>query len=214
MPEVGPPFWSDRPVAIVGNGVSSAGFDYNRLRGLYVLAVKGTMFDIPWADAGFGLDATRYLEWRARLGSIGFPVYWATTNKGNLDSDCPASVCLLDRIDKVEADLSDNPAAVQSGGSSGFGALNVAWLKRAKQIVLIGYDYSGTLHVGEQHYAEKRADAGSNWKVWARSFDRVAGRLIKAGVEVINASPNSAITAFPRMTIDEALQHLGRVRSA
>ena len=52
--KIGKPFWDDKPVAVVAGGPSLVDFDFEQLRGAHVLAVKGSMFDIPWADAGFG----------------------------------------------------------------------------------------------------------------------------------------------------------------
>src|SRR5262249_22760879 len=71
------PYWDDKPVAIVGGGPSLMNFDFNEVRGEHVLAVKGSIFDIPWADAGFGLDMPRYNEWRERLAGLHARIYWA-----------------------------------------------------------------------------------------------------------------------------------------
>lgn len=40
---------------------------------------------------------------------------------------------------------------------------------------------------------------------WRVKLDAQAPRLRSLGVTVLNASPNSALTAFPKMTLAEAL---------
>jgi hypothetical protein len=205
---IGPPWWDGKPVAIVGNGPSLKGFDYERLRGFHVLAVKGQMFNIPWADAGFGLDIPRYIEWCGMLNTVRYPVYWATP-KMKLLGPGPHAPCIrfLRRIDLSE--LSDDPAAICSGGTSGFGALNVAWLKRARRIVLLGFEYNGDCgHADTRAYINSREQNGPRWHQWANNFGMARRRLEVAGVKIINAAPKSRITAFPRTDIDAALREL------
>ena len=72
------PWWNDRPIIIIGYGASLKDQDISRLKGLgYVIAVKGMMFDIDWADVGFGIDLPRLREWTDRFANLPFPVWWA-----------------------------------------------------------------------------------------------------------------------------------------
>jgi hypothetical protein len=210
---IGPPWWSDRPVAIVGNGPSLRGFDFERLRGFHVLAVKGSMFNVPWAAAGFGLDIPRYVEWCGMLKRVPFVVYWATPNISFLGSGPHANqVRFLRRIDAPFM-LSDDPHTVYSGGSSGYGALNVAWLKRAKRIALLGFEYNADAagHADTRAFIDKsRVQDPGRWKQWAQNFGCIKRQLELAGVKVINAAPDSRITAFPKMTIEDALREVQR----
>jgi hypothetical protein len=208
---IGAPWWDDKPVAIIGNGPSLRAFDYERLRGAFhVLAVKGAMFNIPWADAGFGLDIPRYLEWHGMLNAVRtMPVYWATP-KIKFLGDGPHAPCVkfLKRLD--HSDLSDDPSAVCSGGTSGFGAFNLAYLKRAKRIVLLGFEYNADAggHADTRAYIMDRSQDGDRWKQWARNFGSIKRRIDLAGIKVINAAPASRIVAFAKMSIDEALREI------
>jgi len=58
--------------------------------------------------------------------------------------------CASRRIDI--SNLSDDPGAICSGGSSGFGAVNLAWLKRSRRMILLGFDYDT-----EKGHADLRA---------------------------------------------------------
>lgn len=207
---IGVPWWDDKPVAIVGNGPSLKGFDYERLRGMHVLAVKGAIFNIPWADLGFGLDIPRYLEWQGMLNTVrAMPVYWATPKIKFLGpGPHPPCVRFLRRIDL--SDLSDDPTAICSGGSSGFGAFNVAWLKRARRIVLLGFEYNADQagHADTRAYIMGRTQDEDRWKQWAKNFNRIKRRTDQAGVTVINAALSSRISCFPKMDIDSALREI------
>ena len=208
---------TDRPVIIVGGGPSLKNFPYNCLNGLgYVLAVKSAIFDIPFADAGFGLDRPRFREWWARLGNAGFPVYWAIDDgvPSRINHPIPSNVRLLRR--ERGTFLHKGPDTVCNGGTSGFGALNLAYILKPSAIFLFGFDYTrvdGEWHANESHYIAKRHQNPIRWKQWAKSYDTAAGQLKDAGIPVFNASPDSTVEAFPKVTHDEAIEHLDRLRS-
>ena len=113
---------------------------------------------------------------------------------------------------RVHSDrLSSNPAEVSCGRNSGFGAINLAKHRGAKTIVLFGYDYQPDSYYCPQRYTHKKPETGAHWPSWAKIIDGIADQL--AGVEVINASPQSTIKAFKKLGIEEAVDLL-RIRSA
>lgn len=202
--------WSDRPVAIVGGGPSLQGFDFGRLRSRFtVVAVNASMFDLPFADAGFSIDIRAARNWWPKIrNEVRFPFYLAIDNPvlDHFSGPPPSSVVFLRRVQGTA--LSTNPVLISAGGTSGFGALHLSFLKGAKRITLFGFDYQpsavGEWHHNEQHYFPHRQRLW-DWQKWARNFDAAASVLRQAGVEVVNASPGSAITAFRRVSIEEAL---------
>lgn len=207
--EVTGPLWSDKPVAIVANGPSLKGFDYERLRGLcYILAVKGAIFDIPFADAGYGVDAPRYLEWTNKLADVKFPVYWGASGVHKLEKF--PHVTFLKRSDGDPP--STRPGWITSGGTSGWSAINLALFKHPRQIVLFGFDYCGgpgdEWHCNEQHYMRKRNQNNSKWSNWSKRFEFLLPELNRQKIEVLNASPVSTIPFFKKVTIDEAVEWL------
>lgn len=223
---VGSPYWDDKPVVIVAGGKSLDRFDWDRLRPFHVLAVKATIFDIPWATAGFGLDVPRLQEWTEKMKSVTMPVYWAVPPEMMDDvPDLPCMRYLRRRSDRVG--ISESPDMIFAGATSGYGALQVPLLKRANVCVLLGYDYNGPYSVGvrphlrseqvrpfhhnEQHYQRKRKQFRQNWSAWAMHFNAFLIQNVRSRMRVINASPNSAITAFEKMTVDDALRHISRL---
>lgn len=215
--EIEAPWWDDRPVAIVAGGPSLRDFDFERLRGAHVLAVKGVIFDIPWADAGFGLDMLRYRDWQEKLQDVPGRVYWAVPEDQLERTGSPpsANVTFLRRLDGQG--ISDSAGEIYTGGTSGYGAVQVALHKRAKRIVLFGYDYDGNFDPNaefrhnDQHYARKRAQSAGQWAEWAAYFTALAPEFAKRGVDVVNACPRSTIRCFSKMTVDDAVDYLHRV---
>ena len=179
---VEPPYWGT--VAIVGGGPSLIDFDYERLRGATVLAVKRAIFNIPWADAGFGLG-----DWPDKLASVSSRIYWAVPDGRR--TPAPENMTLLRRRDGQ--DVSDDPGEVYGGGTSGFGAFQIALHKRAKRIVLFGFDYEGD---------------DRKWKIWAEHFRVYVPHLTASGASVVNACPWSAISCFQKATLDDGVAAL------
>jgi hypothetical protein len=212
--KISKPFWDDKPVAIVGGGPSLVGFDFEQLRGAHVLAVKGSIFDIPWADAGFGLDMPRYIEWRDKLASVQARVYWAVPEDQLQKTGPPPSknVTFVKRL--AGENIATDPSEIYGGGTSGFGAMQICLHKRAKRIVLFGYDYDGAYdaNVGfrhnDKHYEKRRVQNYENWKAWANHFDIYVPYLRDHGIEVVNACPKSAIHCFQKVTLEDGVNKL------
>jgi hypothetical protein len=146
----------------------------------------------------------------AALSTLKLPVYLAIT--GRLQSPPPISNAIfLERIRSKVTRLSTDPTKIECGRNSGFGALNLAFHFGAKLIYLFGFDYGTAVYCPER-YAHKRKESGNHWPTWAKQFDCVKNQLIEAGVTVINASPNSSITAFPKVTIEQAMSELKLIK--
>lgn len=81
--------------------------------------------------------------------------------------------------------LSDDPGFLATGGNSGYAALNLAYLKHARLIHLVGYDMN-------PRHDEK-------YEHWAPRFHNALAQLGKRGVTVLNHNPDSYVDAFPRV---------------
>lgn len=86
--------------------------------------------------------------------------------------------------------------------NSGMRAIEFAIEAGAVRVLLLGYDCSvssGT-HWHGDHSKTKNPD-GSRCNEWARQFSR----MHLGGVEVINCSRSTALTCFPRMSLEKAI---------
>jgi len=94
-----------------------------------------------------------------------------------------------------------------AGGNSGFQAINLAVQTGAARIGLIGFDMSlaAGVHWHGRHGGglnNPRADVIAGWRY---DLDAAAPKLAALGVEVVNLSAQSALTAYRHMTLEEAL---------
>jgi hypothetical protein len=208
--KIAKPFWDDKPVAIVNGGPSLLGFDFEQLRGAHVVAVKGRIFDIPWADAGFGLDTPRFIEWRDKLSDVQCRVYWAVPEDqlANTGPSPSKNITFLRRLDGQS--VSEDPGSIYSGGTSGFGAMQVCIHKRARSIVLFGFDYDGSSHATETgpHNQKRREQDAVNWLRWAEHFRVYVEPLQAHGINVVNACPQSSIPCFQKVTLEDGVSML------
>jgi hypothetical protein len=92
--------------------------------------------------------------------------------------------------------LSTEPGRIGVGGHTGFVAINLALLKRAKRIVLIGFDMRGPHWHGG--YEWSAGNDGRYYRKWAASMADLALDAGKFGAEIVNASAESTIEAFPK----------------
>lgn len=222
--QIGPPWFGDKPIAIVGGGQSLIDFDLEKLRGhAHVIAVKGCIFDLPWADCGAGADFPRLLSWLDKMATVTMPVYWGIEEKQWLQKPLVKPGCVTFLRQEYGNDLSLDPSFTYRGGTSGFHALNVGVLKcsalqdfsRRRHIFLFGYDYrssgAGSFHHNEQHYSSRRDQPDNMWVTWSQGYRSTLQKLKTLNIGVVNASPDSAIECFEKATPNDALESIYRL---
>lgn len=203
------PDWRGRTVAIIASGASVKKPDVALTRDrLPVLAIKSNVELAPWADVVYGCD---YPWWRSVRG---LPDYKGL-KLAYADRACDQYSCRKVKIPDVKADrlAFDEVGSVGAGGNSGFQALNLALQFGASRILLIGFDMAGQHWYGRNNWQGAGNPSEGNFKRWIAAFDVAAGQLAERGVEVINASPISAIKAYPKRSIAEALEAWGLMES-
>lgn len=152
------------------------------------MIVVNTTFRIaPWADALFAMDRA---WWDKHLTEVN------ATFRGQRFSNNPLSSRY--HVHKL------NNATFKTYGNSGAAAINLAAHLGAKRIILLGYDCQKT--GGKTHWHGDHPHGLGN----AGMIDRWAGRFAElardlGGVAVFNATRETALTCFPRVTLEDAL---------
>lgn len=103
----------------------------------------------------------------------------------------------------------DTPGFVGSGGNSGFHALNLAAQFGARRILLIGFDMhvgSGLHWYGRNGWPMANNPAMIHLMRWRDAFTSQAPVLRRMGIDVVNASPDSALRCFDQASVEETLQ--------
>lgn len=95
---------------------------------------------------------------------------------------------------------------VHFGGSSGYQAINLAFLWGVSRIVLLGFDckpVGGKDHWFGQHPAGLTQK--QPYELWLDNYPQLAYDLQREGVKVINCSRDTAITCFERAAIETVI---------
>lgn len=195
------PDWRGRTVVVAASGPSQRAEDLTDARGrAVVVAINETWRLCPWAAALYACDAR---WWRLRGPT-------ATAFAGlRIAGFEPADGCLHVGVARGVG-VMRWAGPLGAGGNSGFQAINLAARCGATRIVLTGFDM-GRGVAGESHWHGDHVAPGltnpeaAMLRNSARLLDAAAPDLAARGVTVINASRASALTAYPRTTIEEAL---------
>lgn len=119
----------------------------------------------------------------------------------------------LEKDNRKPDGISGNSGKISWNQNSGAAAISVAANAGAKRIILLGFDM--TLNEeGDQHWHNlykrqapnpTRKRKGVPFHRHLRGFARIAIDAKERGVEIINASPNSMITQFPKCSVKDLL---------
>lgn len=102
--------------------------------------------------------------------------------------------------------LSNNPHRVAWGFNTGSSAVNLAVHLGSCQIILLGFDMhwpDGQSHWHRGHGNEHRPPP--NYAKWMEGLEAIAKDAQALGIEILNASPDSTIEVFPKVTLKEVL---------
>lgn len=96
--------------------------------------------------------------------------------------------------------LSEDPTQI-SHGNSGYGALGLAYLMNARKIALLGIDGQGN------YWFETNKTPGKMHHL-PDLFASTVPQLVWQGIQVVNGSPDSTITCFPKLPPEAAIRWL------
>lgn len=221
------PDWGGETVVIIGGGPSLT-LDQVRLvkvshtLGLVRCVVVNDAYLLaPWADLQYAADS----QWHAwHEAGIAKPLLglsakqvrecWAAfpgqkcsiQNSGANVKDQAVHILKNKSFPDHRNGISRDPRMLMTGRNSGFQALNLSVLSGAKLILLLGFDAREGQPISHWHGEHPREMPVSVHEHFRRSFTEAVSDLIAIGVRVINCSPGTAITAFEKMSIEEALK--------
>lgn len=201
-----PRIFDGKTVAIVAGGPSLIGFDFSRLAGVNVIAINRAHENLRRADVLWWSDPPFFRRHREALLAHRAP-WKATAQVGYEPGELPESVHVY-RFKGMKG-FDPRHDHLRHGNNSAYAAMHLAAHLGASRQVLFGVDMrygSG----GESHYHGGHFDAGR--RVYHEEgdlrdkmlpyFGSLAGPLAERGIGVLNASPESALTVWPRCSLD------------
>lgn len=198
--------WSGRCCIVAASGPSLTEEVAALCSGERVIAVNDAYRLFPHADVLYACDAAWWNFHRS--GPIGWVGERWTSHSLSPKNDKRSidEVFGLRIIEGREGDgFSRDPRYIHYAGNSGFQAVNLAILFGADPIILVGFDMrrvDGRSHFFGEHKSPLSGSA--HYGAWCSKFARAAETLGPVP-QIINATPGSALTCFPAMSLAMAL---------
>lgn len=216
--------WVGERVFVVAGGPSVLAVDLDQLRGRRTIAIKTSWVRMPWADVLIYCDAKWWTENGAT--AMAFSGEIITTGerrppngrRGNVGTG-DARVRGFYRKDRDKANggvlsVSVEPDALAVGYSTVCGAANLAWLRGASDVILLGVDNGPDDNGRVYHHAkacrppaEPRNGQQTVWQRQAADLCSISDDLRARGVTMVNTSPLSRdrLPGLPYRPLEECL---------
>lgn len=150
-----------------------------------VIAINTTWRLAPWADALYAMDSA---WWR---------FYYEEVKRGYAGEMLTKSAGGLPGVAKVR---------IHPGGNSGAGAITLALKRRAKRVILLGYDCQYAPD-GQRHWHGDHPEALKNCESIEKfrgHCENVRRHFIRANV--VNATRTTSLKVWPRVSLEDALR--------
>ncbi len=180
---------------MVGSGPSAAQTPLELARGrARVVAVNESWRLAPWADVLFAMDGVWWVDNGGVPQFAGRRVTASPHATEMFGLDCFSS----------------------NGATSGLRAIYLAERLGAKPILLVGFEmHSGNgVHWHPPHSTRVglRNPGENEMKIWRDDVERVADKFAARGTVILNCTPGSALTCFPHVPFEQALDGCHRPR--
>jgi hypothetical protein len=208
-----PPLWKGEAAVLMATGPSLTLEDVDYCRGkARVLVVNDNYRLAPWADLHYFCDH-RWWDWHKDRKEYkvfeGLRVKLLKEEEG--DAQISGVKFIKNKgwgktVDGNCTGLCSDPTGVYNGKNSGYQAINLAAHLGVKRMLLLGYDMKAE-SAAQSHWFGDHPVVSSwhSYKAWAKHFDSLVPDLKARGIEVVNCTPGSALTCFPRAELRDAL---------
>jgi len=195
----------DETIVVAATGPSLTPDVAQAVAGYPVVAVSDAWRLIPEAAILYSCDAA---WWRVHDGCRTFAGERWSCHGGN-DRNDKAPIARDYGVRLVAGALGDtfstDPTRIHFGNNSGFQAINLALLMGARRLVLVGFDMR--VVDSKRHFFGDHPRPLSNaidYRYFAPQF-LAAARALAPDVTILNATPDSALKAWPIVPLGDAL---------
>lgn len=201
------PIWKGKTAFCLASGPSLTQAVADEVRGRHTIAVNSSCSLAPWAEVLYFTDSSWYEQRRQIVAD--WPrlvVSMSPTAKRELPDKVRRVKGLGDPGFQPVRFPPPGSDVILQGRSSGHTAISLAVALGACRVVMLGYDMrvvDGKEHCHAEYSGERDLRQYANDFVPAfAGWNDIA---IAAGVEILNATPGSAVTEFPMVDLDEVL---------
>jgi hypothetical protein len=173
-----------------------------------VIGINIAMFFGGWVDIGFFGDNKFYEGYKKYFDTVSGLIIGCAPilSKVNVFADWEARYVKYIKIHRDVIDgICGNPSYVYWNRNSGAAAISLCHHLGVKRIVLVGFDM--TLNDKQQQHWHGLYPKAATLPFGShmRGFDQISIDAKRMGIEILNASPNSKITQFKKVSVKELL---------
>jgi len=199
-----PKIWNKETTCyVIGGGPSIKDTDLSVLKHQHVIAVNNAYQLTPWADFMFFMDR-EWIHYHAEQLRKFHGVIVTILVEYHKYSKGLRGIKQLKRGPRDGFSIDNRK--VNHGGNSGFCAINLANLLGAGRIILVGFDMrvvNGQHNYHSGHTREIADDIYEN--EYVKPFSTLIKPAEEKGIEILNATPNSALKCFEFIEIGDTL---------
>lgn len=197
-----PKIWDKNTTCyIIGGGPSISNYNLNLLKGKRSIITNNVYQLMPWADFLFFMDKDwikKHCDNISKLHCIKFTIV-----PGLSSYQKKMNLKFIVRVGAYG--FSGRQDRITHGGNSGYCALQLGYLFGARRFILVGFDMRTVNKQHNYHNQHKRKmDADIYETNYIKHFESLRN-CKDSGVEIINTTPNSALTCFPFMDFEEII---------
>jgi hypothetical protein len=188
--------WVGQTVAVLASGPSMTQQVADAVRCVPTIVINDTYRLAPWAALLYAADEA----------------WWHTHPEALAFAGLKVTVGTVRGVEQIaysgSAGFDPDPGAVRTGSNSGYQGVHIAAQAGAARILLCGFDMSAAKGA---HWFGPHRDGLVNtdretYERFIRRFATLKDALDARGIQVINCTPGSALTCFPMMALDDALE--------
>ena len=195
-----PKLFPNETIYIIGGGPSLKNFDFRTLTGRKTIAINKAVIYHPTADVLYWTDGRFYTWFKHEVDS-----YKGLKFALKPGSQYTADIQIL-RKGKPDG-IEEDPQTLAHGFNSGHAAINLAYHLGAKRIILLGFDMDNDGENTHFHNGYPTRAAGNKMyqDKFLPGFKQLSSQIKHKELEILNASPYSKLTVFPKITLEQAL---------
>lgn len=196
-----PKLWDNDVVYIIGGGTSLTGFDWTRFHSRHIIGCNDAYLLGDWVDFCIFGDINWYHIHKLKKEFQEYKGIKVTIGRHLVGTPGILSLRKKTRGLAIERD------ELAWNCNTGAAAINLALHLGAKKIVLLGFD----MKLGEKgnanwHVNLKDKPNPNSYVRFQRFYPQLAKGLTRfPEVQVLNANPDSGLTVFPKVRIDDVI---------
>jgi len=203
---IAPKIWPGRTAYILGGGPSLNDVDLDLLKGKKIIGVNNSTFLLPEINVCYFGDYKWVERYRERLERFGGLILTSCYEKWfKRDSWLAGHVKKLTR--GKPKGIETEPGIIAWNKCSGLSAINLAYHFGCSKVVLLGFDMRvvGDKKNFHDEYIGWENTPHDIYEKYLQCIPYIARDAEKIGLEIYNATPDSAITEFGYTALEDIL---------